>query len=532
MHYNAHVSHLAPPQPTMPLSPEPLLAHIQQAQRSHGLFLATSARRQPLVIAVSGGVDSVALLHALAQLAPGWHIDLHVAHIDHALRPDSAKDAAWVRALAAQMQAPFHIIRLDGAALRRDPAGLEAAARRARYRALSTIAYNVTPPDLVPVIAVAHHAQDQAETLLLRLVQGSGLTGLAAMRPLTWLDDGELAPRPVRVVRPLLAASRAEVLDYAGRHHLAWREDASNRDETRSRNLIRHAVLPLLARINSQVVETLARTAPLLADDADRLYVLDEQRLQQLAIVQDGARVLIDLAELQRLTQSEVRGVLRAALHHLYADLREIGAAQVAALAAASVQARTNSGPHPLAGRLAWSVVSSDGTQRLSLHRQDALALQPDGPWLDARWREHVARLALPKAGRVAVGNWMLESNIVARNEVSSAWRTNAARWTAYFDADQVIAPALTTPQRGFWLAPLGMAGKRKAVGDLFTDAKIAPPLRAGWPIIVDEKDERVVWICGLAQSHTTRITEQTHRIWIVRWQLQKETSCASMSSL
>jgi len=531
MHYNAHVSHLAPPQPTMPPSPEPLLAHIQQAQRSHAFFLVTSAPRQPVVVAVSGGADSVALLHALAQLAPDWDIDLHVAHIDHALRPDSAEDAALVHALAMHLQAPFHTTRLDGAVLRRDPAGLEAAARRARYRALSTIAYNVTPAELVPVIVVAHHAQDQAETLLLHLVQGSGLTGLAAMRPVTWLDDGELTPRPVRVVRPLLAAARAEILDYAGRHHLTWREDASNTDETRSRNLIRHAVLPLLARINPQVVETLARTAPLLADDADRLGALDRQRLQQLAIVQDDAHVLIDLAGLQRLTQSEVRGVLRAALRHLHADLREIGAAQVAALAAASVQPRANSGPHPLAGRLAWSVVSSEGAQRLSLHRQDGLPLQPDVPWLDARWRESATRLALPNPGHVAVGNWMLESNILARNEVSSAWRTNAARWTAYFDADKVMAPALTTPQHGFWLAPLGMAGKRKAVGDLFTDAKIAPPLRAGWPIIVDEKDERIIWVCGLAQSHTARITEHTHRIWIVRWRLHKETSCASMSS-
>jgi tRNA(Ile)-lysidine synthase len=311
MHYNAGVF----PEPSMyammTTLPDPVLAQVVQAQRRYILFPPLPAQR-PVVVAVSGGLDSVALLHILMQMAADWQLNLYVTHIDHALRPVSAIDAGFVRDLAAQAQTPFHAVRLDGEKLRTDPAGLEAAARHARYRALCTIACNVTPPELVPLLVVAHHAQDQAETLLLRLVQGSGLTGLAAMRPVTLLDDAALTPRPVRVVRPLLSVTRTELVAYTRRHNLSWREDESNADTTHSRNLLRHDVLPLLARLNPQVVQTLARTATLLADDADRLDAHDRQMLQTLAVVQDvtqdPTRVLLDLAGLQRLPEGDRRG--------------------------------------------------------------------------------------------------------------------------------------------------------------------------------------------------------------------------------
>lgn len=547
MQYNANVSQqLSTPTPAVTQDAS-LLSHLAQALRRSACFTPASART-PVIVAVSGGMDSVTLLHALAQLAPDWRLDLHVAHIDHALRPTSAADAAFVRDLAAQMQTPFHTVRLDGESLRADPAGLEAAARHARYRALCAIACNVTPAGQVPVILVAHHAQDQAETLLLRLVQGSGLTGLAAMRPVTLLDAAALTPRPVRVVRPLLAVTRTALADYARRHQLAWREDESNADTTRSRNLLRHAVLPQLAQINPQVIGTLARTAELLADDADRLDAHDRQALQALTVglvlpqrtsparrtadladiitggvpgtspdsAQDTGRVLLDLAGLQRLPDSDRRGVLRAALRLLAADLRTIGAAQVTALAAQLMTAHASAGAQPLAAGLVWSIVTVDGVRCLALHRQDALPVAPPGAWLDANWRQRCGRVPVTDAAEV--DKWRLTSQQIDRSALSSDWRHNADRWTAYFDADAVSALVLTTPQPGDRIAPLGLAGKRKLVGDLFTDAKIAPALRPGWPVIVDAASGELLWVCGLAQAHAARITAQTRHVLVLTW--------------
>jgi tRNA(Ile)-lysidine synthase len=501
--------------------PDPVLAQVVQAQRRYILFPPLPAQR-PVVVAVSGGLDSVALLHILMQMAADWQLNLYVTHIDHALRPVSAIDAGFVRDLAAQAQTPFHAVRLDGEKLRTDPAGLEAAARHARYRALCTIACNVTPPELVPLLVVAHHAQDQAETLLLRLVQGSGLTGLAAMRPVTLLDDAALTPRPVRVVRPLLSVTRTELVAYTRRHNLSWREDESNADTTHSRNLLRHDVLPLLARLNPQVVQTLARTATLLADDADRLDAHDRQMLQTLAVVQDvtqdPTRVLLDLAGLQRLPEGDRRGVLRAALRVLAADLRAIGAVQVTALAAQLMAAHAGSGAHPLAAGLAWSVVTVNGALCLALHRQDTLPVAPDGPWLDASWRQRVERAPLSAAGVIEVGDWRLTSQQIDRSALPSDWRRNLNRWTAYFDADTVRVPVLITPQPGARIAPLGLTGRRKLVGDLFTDAKIAPALRPGWPVIMDDASRELLWVCGLAQAHIAQIAEETRRVLMLTW--------------
>ncbi len=503
--------------------PDPLLEQIAHVQERHTLF-PTTAIPHPVVVAVSGGLDSTALLHILLQFSPKWTLDLHIAHVDHGLRPTSAADASFVRHLAAQAARPFHLVQLAGDALRADPAGLEAAARHARYRALCTIACNVTPPRLVPTLVVAHHAHDQAETLLLRLVQGSGLTGLAAMRPVTLLDDPALTPRPVRVVRPLLTVTRTDLADYARRHRLTWREDESNADTTRSRNLLRHAVLPVLAQLNPQVVTTLARTATLLADEADRLDAHDRQTLQTLTVAEDGVRLLLDLTRLQRLSEGDRRGVLRLALRALSADLRAIGAAQVTLLAAQVMAAHTGSGAHPLAGGLAWSIVTVNQTRCLALHRQEALPIAPDGPWLDAGWREQVGRAPLPVAGEIAVGAWRLTSELSERSALSVDWRRNPDRWRACFDAEAVHALVLRTPRPGDRIAPLGLAGRRKLLGDLFTDARIAPALRPGWPVIEDDASGALLWVCGIKQAHTARITAQTRRVLVLTWRYTQET--------
>jgi tRNA(Ile)-lysidine synthase len=504
---------------------DPLLNLMIRSERQHALFSSPGDFLQPLrndlqpvIVGVSGGVDSIVLLHALAQLAPLWRLQLHVAHVDHGLRPSSAQDAAFVRDLARQMGAPFHLVHLDAAALQTDADGLEAAARRARYRFLCTIAHDVTPNDGVPIVAVAHHADDQAETVLFRLIQGSGIEGLAGMRPVTVLDDLALTARPVRLVRPLLQVSRSQILQYAQRHLLAWREDESNLDPQRARNLIRHQVMPLLMRINPQAVDAIVRTAERVAEASERLRLLDEQTLQELALEQNAQRVVLRLAALQKMNAVAVRSLLHRSMDRLRIDLRQIGATKLEQLADAVLHATHRSGPHPLGKALSWSIVAlEDGSLALSLHRSDALPCSPPGPWLDADKRGQ-GEIPLPFKGEVALNGWRLRCVLFARQDAPETWRGNPDRWRAFFDADRIRTPVLTTPQAGLQIDPLGMGGKHRTLGDLFTDAKIAPTLRAGWPLIVDRSERRVLWVCGLAQSHAARITEETRRVWMVQW--------------
>ncbi len=203
----------------------------------------------PLIVAVSGGTDSVALLVLLSSLAPDLGLDLHVAHFDHRLRPRaSAKDAQFVADLAQQHGATIRLGRADAA-----PKS-ENDARELRYAFLRRAAREIG----ATLIATGHTRDDQAETVLLHATRGSGLAGLAGMRPRR--DD---------IVRPLLTIGRAETAAICADAKIAPREDASNRDLAYARNRIRHKVLPELERINPQVRAAIARLADAAAIVAD-----------------------------------------------------------------------------------------------------------------------------------------------------------------------------------------------------------------------------------------------------------------------
>ncbi|MCL4862499.1 MAG: tRNA lysidine(34) synthetase TilS [Caldilineaceae bacterium] len=505
-------------------TPADLLHALAMAQATHDLFPthpSVDAQPIPVVMGVSGGVDSVCLLHALRQLATPWRLALHVAHLDHALRPDSQADADFVAELAEGWGLPCYTHRLPEGALQGQPGGVEAAARRARYQFLCATAINVTPAGKVPMVAVAHHADDQAETFLHHLLRGSGLQGLGAMRPITELRHEE---QTVRLVRPLLNVRRAAIETYGRAHALAWRNDETNRQTHFLRNRLRHDILPHLAQVNPSVVETLARTADLLAADYARLARLDGGLLADLRTADAAAEgpVVLDLTRLLALDLSAQRGVLRQALAKVAPSDAEFGLAHVEALLAAIRRSQAASGPHPIGAGLAWSVAGATPARpaRLSIHQAAALPFAPDHPHLGAAWRATVGALKLPAEGVApAADGWRLA---VTRRPIEPGLDAGAHQshpWAATLDASAVGEPALTTPRAGMRFAPLGMEGRRKAVGDLFTDRKVPTALRPGWPLVIDAQSGRVLWVCGLAVSHAARLTASTREVLALCWE-------------
>lgn len=201
----------------------------------------------PVVVAVSGGADSVALLVAWSELAAEFRHDLYAAHFDHQLRDDSDLDADWVQRLAESLG----ITCLHGCA-QGTLSGSEEQARRARYRFLAESAQAVR----APLVATAHTADDQAETVLMAIVRGTGLAGLAGMPPRRSLAPG------VELVRPLLTAYRADIERYLQHRHLRPSVDPTNAETHYTRNWVRHEILPQLrARVNPRVDEALLRLA-------------------------------------------------------------------------------------------------------------------------------------------------------------------------------------------------------------------------------------------------------------------------------
>ncbi len=532
-----------------------LLQQCRAAQARHQLFAGSASlpAEQPLtvVVAVSGGADSVALLHLLYHLTAEWRLTLHVAHLDHNLRPESAADAQFVAQLAQTWGLPFHHQQLSPAALTGAAEGLEAAARRARYGFLTQVAARVTPTGQVPVIALAHQANDQAETVLMHLVRGSGLRGLGGMRWVSQRLIGDLWPtappdqgaQPIQLVRPLLGAQRADILHYLQTHELAWREDSSNADQRFVRNQLRHTVLPSLMALNPNLLDTLARTAQIVQQEADRLTVLDQATLAtvlldphwSLAAIQAWhgqsraqqsatapARVVLDLAGWAAQSVAAQRGVLREALTLVApSTASNIDFAHSESILTALQASWQASGPHPLIGDVAWSVAGASATTpaRLSLHHKDALPFAPTQPWLDEHWRATIGALPLLNTGTVTVGDdWVLEITYLPISALPDDWRNPNQPWQTYLDAAQMGKLVLTTPRPGQRFTPLGMTGHHKALGDFFTDRKTPVALRSGWPLIVDAATGEVRWVCGAQPGHHARLTSTTHLVLRLTW--------------
>jgi tRNA(Ile)-lysidine synthase len=273
-----------------------LVAGVDRALKT----LGTPAGGEVVLLALSGGADSVALLDALCLLRRPRGFQVAAAHLDHRLRPGSGDDAAFCRALCERLDVLLHVGEADVAArVRREGGGLEQAARRERYGFLRRVQRETG----AVAIAVAHTRDDQAETLLLHLLRGSGATGLGGMRP-----------RVGPVVRPLLGLSRREVVAHLRERGLAWRDDPTNADPALLRNRVRHELLPYLeARFNPRLRGGLARTARLLAEEAAYLRARADALLDRIARP-DGDALVLERSGLARAPAAVARVAIRQAL--------------------------------------------------------------------------------------------------------------------------------------------------------------------------------------------------------------------------
>ena len=239
------------------------------------------AQRDSLVVGLSGGVDSVVLLHA----AKASHPSVAALHVHHGLSPDANAWEAFCEELCAAWSIPLRVVRVD--VERQSADGLEAAARRARHEA-----YARQPEDW---ILLGHHRGDRAETLLFNLLRGAGVRGAGAM-----------PERSGRLLRPLLDMGRSDILDYAKAHGLRWVDDHSNADTRFARNYLRHDVLPTVLRRFPAAEQRLASAAARFAEAAD---LLDE-----LAVIDLGSHETsfpVDLELFERLAEPRARNVLR-----------------------------------------------------------------------------------------------------------------------------------------------------------------------------------------------------------------------------
>lgn len=436
---------------------------IERVIRESGLITA-GAR---LVVAVSGGADSVALLTALRSLAPAMRLRLVVAHMEHGIRgAASRRDAAFVLALARRWRIPVRIGRCRAPLrARRRGTSVEAAAREARYEFLAGVARETKADAMV----TAHTADDQAETVIMNMCRGTGVAGLAGIPP-----EGSWGG--VRVARPLLSAGHADLAGFLERRGVKWREDETNTDTRYLRNRIRRQVIPMLAEaLNPAVRDALCRLAELCRDDAELVATLARERLGRV-LLRDGG---LDVAALLQDGAAVQRHVLRRWLALRGVPARAIDRDCIARCERL-LRARRASGSVPLCGggevRREYGLlrVARDAGPKAGfaarLARPGVTVVDPPGLVAVVEMKPGVVRPPRSRAGDLPAAASISAARVGRRVLVLRSWRA------------------------GDRVRPFGMDGTRK-VQDVLTDQKVPRAERGVVPVL--ECGGEIVWVPG-----------------------------------
>ncbi len=445
---------------------EAIIASVRQVLQEEGLEVGAS-----VVVAASGGVDSTVLLDVLDGLGHR----LHVAHLDHALRSDSATDGRFVADEAQRRGLPCSVERRDvGAYARSEGLSLEESGRRQRYAFLDQVADRVG----AEFIALGHHADDQAETVILRLLRGSGATGLGGMEIV----------REGRYLRPLLHVRRAEIERYARQRGLRYREDSSNRDWRFLRNRVRGELIPLLKSYNSNIAEVLNRTAALLKAEDDLLAGLAQEALDTVICERCNDKVALDSNRLLAYHIAIQRRVLRAVLQGLAAAEGPFDFARVE-------QVRN------------WI---GDGDKRLRVLGAGLRAQGCGARYILRRGQ----RSPISRCFEIPGVLMLREHGVKIRVQIVSPEHFDKAQLggaQVALDADRLGARVQVRSLRpGDRFQPLGMEGHKK-LSDFLIDAK--------WPkisrdeVLVLARGEEIAWVVPLRSSHAFRIKSTTRRI-------------------
>lgn len=424
-----------------------------------------------LLLAVSGGADSVALTHAMYELSSELGLHLHIGHLNHALRGREAEeDTAFVRQLAAGLGLAVKMGRADvRGRSRRRGISLEMAAREARYGFLRRAARAFGTDTVV----TAHTADDLAETVVLKMARGAGPHGLAGIR---WRIDLE----GITVVRPLLAATRADVITFLNRRNLSWREDTSNTDLSFLRNRVRHEILPILAaRLNPQIGNALRRTADILREEDEWIEQIAEGELAKCRVHGSRAAPALDVVAVAQRPLALRRRMLRRwmAESGLPAELTD----------------------HDLVERVARLLERTNGKAEASAPGDRTIVRDYDRLYVDA-----CRGGAVPFRERVRVpGETLLVS---PRLRVTTEWRPGIVRsgrgkigalparvsLRGSTMAKRVLAVRSWKP--GDRMRPLGLDGSKK-IQDIFVDEKVPARLRSRIPVF--ECGGEIVWVPG-----------------------------------
>jgi len=447
---------------------------------------------EKLLVAVSGGPDSVCLLHILVKLQRELTIKLYIAHLNHQLRgAESEADAGYVSDLAHQLGIPATIDKRDVKGYQaQQRLSLEEAAREVRYSFLAQVARSIGANR----VAVGHTMDDHIETILMHLIRGTGTRGLRGLQPVTAWQSGS---NSLTIVRPLLTVSHQEAEDYCHHHQLMPQLDASNLSLSPLRNRIRHQLLPLLESYNPRIAEALLRTGHITSDDIDFLDKEIVRLWDEIAQEQERA-IFLDKERFDQLPSALQRYLLRASAEKLLGSAKDIETRHIEAMMSALNK------PAGKKLNLPGGIIFSIEYNKYLL-ASDFNSLSPFPILRD--------ELQLKIPGETLLPGWRIEATIINREQMSE----KGEDFTAYFDLGKTGDKLLVrSRQPGDRFQPLGMSQPKK-LGEFMIDAKIPHAWRQQIPIVCSP--QQILWVVGWRIDERVKVSDTTKQILCLKFQ-------------
>jgi len=455
------------------------------------------AREDRVLIGLSGGADSVALLHILLQLAPDLNLNIGVAHLNHMLRGNASdEDARFVASLARKHHLPCFVTRKDIRALQKEiGAGIEDTGRHARYHF-----FNQTAKEHgFDKIATAHHADDSAEVVLMNLLRGSGPKGLCGIPP---CRDGN-------IIRPLINARQRDIVAFVEAGNLAYVVDKSNHDTRFLRNRVRHELIPLLtSQYNPGFLDALVRFASVSHTEEAWINEMTCKMLETATIEKQPNRIDLSTIYLSGLHKAALRRILRGAIEYTKGNLNRIGFAHVESLVNLTLK-----GPDPGACHLPGKILARRLGYRISLSLEPVplkslskspLTLESNGYAYDVHKPDSTGlNLTIPETGQT------IFFSVITPDEIADL--NNTGQKSAFFDMEKLAFPLmLRNFQAGDRFFPLGMTGSQK-VKNLFINTRVARDKRKSCPILLN--NGQIVWVVGHRMDDRYKLDPATRHV-------------------
>jgi len=466
-----------------------LLKTVEKTISAYGMLKP----KDSVVIGVSGGPDSVALLHVLFLIAPRFSIKLGVAHLNHCLRRnDSDKDAQFVEVLAKKYDLPCYTHKKDVRKYRiENKLSIEEAARRVRYTFLNDIANTMQ----YNKIAVGHHSDDNAELILMNLFRGSGTQGLSGIPPL----------RDHKIIRPLIKLNRSEIMDFLSRNKLEYVSDTSNMDTKYFRNKVRHDLIPLLkTAYNPKISETLNRLSYIIRSEEEWIDDVVHPFYEKTVLDVQENYISLSVSMLNQYHPALQRRIIRMTIEKIKEDLRRIRFIHISSVIGL-LEKRSTYG-------------NLDLPDHVRIQRdQDALYVFKEKHIFSDVSEKHINsdtftfEYQIEKLESVFIREIGADIKFTEMRMQKVPDYRNTGQHTSFFDKDTLSFPMVIRNFRpGDAFQPLGVGGTQK-VKKFFIDKKVSRRDRIKCPILLSRG--KIIWVVGHRIDESVKVTPSTRNV-------------------